>query len=62
MKGLHFWSALLLLVSGLILLIPALYTALSSVTAGRPWVQIILGLVGVIVSLAVFAGKREGAA
>lgn len=59
MKGLHTWSALLLLVSGLLLLIPSLYEALSRVTGDRPWIQILLGLVGVIVSLAVFAGGKD---
>lgn len=61
MKGLHVWGALLLLVSGIILLIPAVYQGLSRVTGERPWVQIIVGLVGIIVSLAVFAGKRDEA-
>lgn len=59
MKGLQLAGAALLLVSGVILLIPALYQGLSAVTAGRPWIQIIVGIVGVIVSLAMFAGKQE---
>lgn len=58
MNGLRMASAALLLASGVILLIPSLYQGLSSVTAEKPWVQIILGLVGVIVALAVFAGKE----
>lgn len=54
------WGALLLLVSGLILLIPPVYTALSRVTPqNRPWIQILLGVVGVIVALAQFAGGPE---
>ncbi|TSC72687.1 MAG: hypothetical protein G01um101438_404 [Parcubacteria group bacterium Gr01-1014_38] len=61
MKGLQLSGAVLLLVSGVILLIPALYQGLSAVTAGRPWIQIIVGIVGIIVSLALFAGKPESA-
>lgn len=61
MKGLHAWGAFLLLVSGSILLIPALYQAVSRATGERPWIQIIVGICGVIVSLAMFAGKKEGA-
>ncbi|MDP3685763.1 MAG: hypothetical protein Q8R32_02950 [bacterium] len=62
MKGLQASGAFLLLVSSIILLIPALYQGLSSVTAGRPWIQIIVGIVGIIVSLALFAGKQESTA
>lgn len=62
MKGLQASGAFLLLVSSIILLIPALYQGLSEVTAGRPWIQIIVGIVGVIVSLALFAGKQESTA
>lgn len=58
MKGLQTWSAVLLLASSAVLLIPALYQALSSVTAGKPWIQILLGVAGVIVSVAVLAGRR----
>ena len=61
MKGLQLSGAVLLLVSGVILLIPALYQGLSAVTAGRPWIQIIVGIVGIIVALALFAGKPESA-
>jgi len=60
-KGLQLSGAVLLLVSGVILLIPALYQGLSAVTAGRPWIQIIVGIVGIVVSLALFAGKPESA-
>lgn len=52
------WGALLLLVSGLILLIPSLYQALSLVTPqNKPWIQILLGVVAVIVALAEFAER-----
>ncbi len=61
MRGLHLSGALLLLVSSIILLIPALYQGLNSLTAGRPWMQILIGIVGMIVSLAMFAGKQENA-
>lgn len=61
MRGLHLSGAVLLLVSSIILLIPALYQGLNALTAGRPWIQIIIGIVGIIVSLAMFAGKPESA-
>ena len=59
MRGLQRWGALLLLVNSVILLIPALYTGLSAATQQKPWVQILLGVVGVIVALALVAGKQE---
>ncbi len=59
MKGLHMWGALLLLVNSLILLIPSLYFGLNQTTAGKPWIQILLGVVGVIIALAVLAGRKE---
>lgn len=59
MKGLHLWGAVLLLASGIILLVPALYQSLSRVTVGKPWIQIMIGLVGIIVALAMLAGKTE---
>lgn len=61
MKGLQLAGSILLLAASVILLIPALYQGLSAVTAGRPWIQIIIGIVGIIVSLASFAGKQENA-
>lgn len=59
MKGLHLSGAVLLLISGILLLIPAAYQGLSRVTAGKPWVQIIVGLVGIIVALAMLVGRPE---
>lgn len=59
MKGLQLWGAALLLVNSLILLIPALYTGLSQTTYGKPWAQILLGVVGIIVALALFSGRQE---
>jgi len=58
-KGLHVWGAFLLLVSGIVLLIPSVYQGLSRATGERPWIQIIVGTTGIIVSLAMFAGKKE---
>lgn len=60
MRGLERAGAVLLLVTSSILLVPALYLGLSVVTAGRPWVQILIGIVGVIVSVAMLAGGNRG--
>lgn len=57
MRGIHPWGAALLLVNSLILLIPALYFGLSAATEGKPWVQILLGVAGLVVAVALFAGK-----
>ncbi len=62
MKGLQTWGAILLLASSAVLLIPALYQAISSVTAGKPWIQTLLGVAGVIVSVAMLAGRRTPSA
>jgi len=58
-KGLELASAILLLLASLILLVPALYLGLSAATAGRPWVQILVGIVGLGVSVAMLAGKNR---
>ena len=50
-EGLALWGPILLLVGGLVHLIPQLYTWLSDLTGGTPWIQIIVGLVSVIVAL-----------
>lgn len=60
-KSLQLWAAVLLLVGGLVHLIPALYTALSNLTGGTPWIQIIVGILSVIVALVMFAGDKQGA-
>lgn len=57
-KSLQLWAAVLLLVGGLVHLIPALYTSLSSLTGGQPWIQIIVGILSIIVSLVIFAGDK----
>lgn len=60
-KSLQLWAAVLLLIGGLVHLIPALYSSLANVTGGQPWIQIIVGILSIIVSLVIFAGdKKEG--
>jgi len=59
-NNLQLWAAVLLLVGGLVHLIPALYTALSNLTGGTPWIQIIVGILSVIVALVMFAGDKQG--
>jgi len=44
----------LLLIGGLALLIPNLYTWLSGLTGGTPWIQIVVGALCVIVALLSF--------
>lgn len=58
-KNLQLWAAVLLLVGGLIQLIPALYTGLSQLTGGNPWLQSIIGMLSVIVALVLFAGDKK---
>mgnify|MGYP001597743820 CR=1 FL=1 len=58
-KSLSLWAAVLLLVGGLVHLIPALYTGLSNLTGGTPWIQIIVGILSIIVALVMFAGNKE---
>lgn len=58
-KSLQLWAAVLLLVGGLVHLIPALYDSLRNLTGGQPWIQIIVGLLSVLVSLVMFAGDKE---
>ena len=59
-NSLQLWGAVLLLVGGLVHLIPALYTALSNLTNGTPWIQIIVGILSVIVALVMFVGDKQG--
>ncbi len=58
-KSLQLWAAVLLLIGGLVHLIPALYTSLASLTGGQPWLQIIIGLLSIVVSLVIFAGDTD---
>ncbi len=60
-KSLQLWAAVLLLVGGLVHLIPALYVALSNLTGGNPWIQIVVGILSVIVALVLFAGDKQSA-
>jgi len=58
-KSMQLWAAVLLLVGGLVHLIPALGQALTSLTGGTPWLQIVVGILSVIVALVLFAGDKE---
>lgn len=58
-KSLQLWAAVLLLVGGLVHLIPNLYSALSELTGGSPWIQMVVGLLSVVVSLVMFAGGER---
>lgn len=58
-KNIQLWSAVLLLVGGLVHLIPALYVSLESLTGGQPWIQIVVGILSIIVSLVIFADEKE---
>lgn len=60
-ESLHLWAAVLLLVGGLVHLIPPLYTGLTALTRGTPWIQIVVGVVSVIVALVMFAGDKQRA-
>jgi hypothetical protein len=59
-KGTELWGAVLLLVAGILLLLPKLYESLTQLTAGTPWIQIILGVVSIVVALMLFAGGSRG--
>jgi hypothetical protein len=56
--SLSLWAAVLLLAGGLILLIPEVYIRLTDLTGGTPWIQIIIGILAIIVSLVLFAGGQ----
>lgn len=56
--SLSLWAAVLMLAGGLILLIPEVYIRLTDLTGGTPWIQIILGILSIIVSLVLFAGGQ----
>ncbi len=58
-KSLQLWAAVLLLVGGLVHLVPMLYTSLASLTGGTPWIQIIVGILSIIVSLVLFSGDKS---
>lgn len=58
-KSLVLWSAVLLLVGGLVHMIPALNTGLAELTGGFAWIQVVVGILSVIVALVLFAGDKE---
>ncbi|MFH1354379.1 MAG: hypothetical protein ABIH36_03765 [bacterium] len=58
-KSLSLWAAVLLLVGGLVHLIPGLYSGLTGLTGGFPWIQVVVGILSVIVSLVMFAGDKK---
>lgn len=58
-KSLNLWAAVLLLIGGLVLLLPEVYNRLATLTDGTPWIQIIVGILSVIVSLVMFAGDKK---
>lgn len=60
-KSLGLWAAVLLLVGGLVHLIPGLYSGLTALTGGFPWIQVVVGILSVIVALVMFAGDKKGA-
>lgn len=58
-KSLQLWAAVLLLVGGLVHLIPNIYSGLTALTGGFPWIQLVVGVLSVIVALVLFAsGER----
>lgn len=59
-KSLSLWAAVLLLVGGLVHLIPGLYSGLTGLTGGFPWIQVVVGILSVIVALVMFAGDKKG--
>jgi len=58
-KSLSLWAAVLLLVGGLVHLIPGLYSGLTGLTGGFPWIQVVVGILSVIVALVMFAGDKQ---
>ena len=58
-KSMQLWAAVLLLLGGLVHLIPAVNQGLTSLTGGRPWIQIVVGILSIIVALILFAGDKE---
>jgi hypothetical protein len=58
-KNLDLISGGLLLVGGLILLMSPLYAALTSLTGGKPLIQIIIGLSSVVVALMIFVDEKR---
>jgi len=57
MEGMKVWVSILLLVGGLVHLIPSLYSWLSTLTGGTPWIQMIVGVISVLVALSMWFMK-----
>lgn len=60
-RSLNLWAAVLLLIGGLMNLLPIVYERLTTLTDGTPWIQIVIGILSVIVSLVMFAGDGKPA-
>lgn len=58
MKDLGMWGAIFLLIGGLVHLIPQVYSWLTGLTAGTPWIQMIVGLISVILALMLLFKKK----
>ena len=58
-QSMKFWAAVLLLIGGLVHLVAAGDTGLAGLTGGAPWIQMVVGILSVIVSLVMFAGDKE---
>ena len=58
-KSLNLWAAVLLLIGGLVHLIPSVYSGLTNLTGGFPWIQVVVGVLSVIVALVMFAGDKQ---
>lgn len=53
-------GSILLLVSGLVHLIPAVYEWLTDLTGGTEWIQMVIGAASVIVAVSLFvAGDKS---
>lgn len=50
--------SVLALISGLVHLIPQLYSWLSNLTGGTPWIQIVVGALTVIFALVILFSKE----
>ena len=57
MEGMKVWVSILLLIGGLVHLIPSLYSWLSALTGGTPWIQMIVGVISVLVALSMWFMK-----
>jgi len=58
MENLGMWSAIVLLIGGLVHLIPQVYSWLTGLTGGTPWIQMIVGLISVVLALMLLFKKK----